>query len=136
MKFNKLLNAKNLKSTPQRILILNVILKNGHIDIEEIYKKVSEVIPSISIATIYKNLKLLVDTGIVKEVNISSFKTLYELNTNPHFHLICKKCKKILDVNIEDKKVKEFFVQVIGKDVESYEVNVYTKCRECKDKNN
>ena len=136
MKFNKLLNKKGLKSTPQRILVLNVILKSGHIDIEEIYKKVSEVIPSISIATIYKNLKILVNAGIVKEVNISSFKTLYELNTNPHFHSICKKCKKIIDVDIEDKKVKDFLFQVIGKDIESYEVNVYTKCRECNNKVN
>ena len=134
MKFNKILNEKGLKSTPQRILILNVILNNGHIDIEEMYKKVNEAIPSISIATIYKNLKMLVEVGIVKEVNISSFKTMYELNTNPHFHSICKQCKKIIDVNIEDEKIKDFLSQIIKTDIESYEVNIYTKCKECENK--
>ena len=132
MKFNEILNKKGLKATPQRLLILNIIYKAGHIDIEHIYKEVNVIISSISIATIYKNLKILVDAGIVKEVNISSFKTMYELNIQPHIHSICKTCKRIEDINIEDELVKNFLFEILDQHIEAYELNVYTKCSKCK----
>lgn len=131
MKFNKILNEKGLKATPQRLLILNIVYESGHIDIEEIYKKVVEIIPSISIATIYKNLKILVNAGIVKEVNINSFKTLYELNTLPHIHSICKECKKITDININHDRVKKFLSKIINNKIDDYEINIFTKCSQC-----
>ena len=131
MKFNKILNEKGLKATPQRLLILNIIYESGHIDIEEIYKKVVKIIPSISIATIYKNLKILVNAGIVKEVSISSFKTLYELNTLPHIHSICKKCKKITDINIKHDKIKKILRKIIDNEIDDYEINIFTKCSQC-----
>jgi len=111
---------------------LDILFKSGHIDIEEIYKNVREIIPSISIATIYKNLKILVEAGIVKEVNINSFKTLYEVNTKPHIHSICKECKKIIDINLTNDEIRDFLQKIVQKEIESFEINIFTKCDECK----
>ncbi len=132
MKFDKILKNRGLKATPQRILILNIIANNGHIDIEEIYNKIKKIIPSISIATIYKNLKILVDKKIIQEVNISSFKTLYEVNTSDHIHVICKKCKKIIDVNIDKKELSKDFKDKLKIDVEDFEISLFTICQDCK----
>lgn len=132
MNFNKLLNEKGLKATPQRLLILNTIKDGGHIDIEKIYEKINKIIPSISIATVYKNLKLLVDKGIIKEVHINSFKTLYEVNTSFHIHLVCKKCKKITDIEVNEKSIFSFFNKLVKEDVENFDVTGYYICENCK----
>ncbi len=131
MNFDKILKQRGLKATPQRMLILNIIGKSGHVDIEEIYKKVKDIIPSISIATIYKNLKILVNKNIIQELNISSFKTLYELNTSEHIHIICKNCKKIIDVNIDKLEFKKYFKDKLDIDTEDFEINLFSICNNC-----
>ncbi len=132
MDFHKKLREKGLKATPQRLLILNIIKEGGHIDIEDIYNKLKKIIPSISIATIYKNLKLLVDKGIIKDVNISSFKQMYEVNTKEHIHLICKKCRKIYDLDFREIDIKNFIEKKIDDKIDKIEINVFFLCEKCK----
>ena len=132
MDFHKKLRDKGLKATPQRLLILNIISEGGHIDIEDIYNKVKTIVPSISIATIYKNLKLLADKEIIKEVNINSFKQLYEVNTKEHFHLICKRCKKIFDVDSDNIKIKNIVEDKVKNTIDKIEINAYFLCNNCK----
>ena len=130
--FHRLLREKGLKATPQRLLILNIIKEGGHIDIEEIYDKVKKIIPSISIATVYKNLKLLLDKGIIRDVNISSFKQMYEVNTKDHIHLVCKKCRNIYDLDFGEMDLKKFIEDNINNKIEKIEVNVFFECNNCK----
>ncbi len=134
MNFNNVLRKKALKATPQRLLILDIINKRGHVEIEELYKNINKIIPSISVATIYKNLKLLTEKKIVKEVNINSFKTLYEVNTSPHIHFICKNCNKIFDIEIQKKEIKSYFKKIINTEIDEVEVTLYSKCNSCKKK--
>jgi len=131
MDFHKKLKDKGLKATPQRLLILTIISEGGHIDIETIYNKIKKIIPSISIATIYKNLKLLVEKGIIKEVNISSFKLLYEVNTTEHIHLICKNCKKIFDMEINNTEFKKLLENNIQNKIDKFEINAFIICKNC-----
>ena len=130
--FKKILKEKGLKATPQRLLILNVIQKNGHIDIEKIYSKITEILPSISIATVYKNLKTLIDADIVQEVNLKSFKTLYEVKKEEHIHLICKQCKNVYDLILKKEDLKKYFKNFLSKEIDDIEVCIYSKCDNCK----
>ena len=122
------LENSKLKVTPQRLAILKELEKKGHASIEEIYEKIKTIFPSISLATIYKNINALRDEDIISEVCLHQ-KPKYELKKEPHAHFICKKCGKVLDIP---------FNEIIAKEIEktypdSYkELYIYGICEECK----
>jgi Fe2+ or Zn2+ uptake regulation protein len=128
-----LLKDNELKSTFQRLSILESIDKNGHMSVDDIYDKVIEVHPSISLATIYKNITLMTEKGVLTEVPIAESKAKYELSKMDHIHLICTKCGKV-----EDKECREATSSVIGEltNKENFvlnkrQINLYGLCSSC-----
>ncbi|MDR0408326.1 MAG: transcriptional repressor [Campylobacteraceae bacterium] len=99
MDFISLLKSKNLKATPQRLSVLEVLDKNGHPTMEEIYEEIKREFPSISLATVYKNINTLRESNTVIEINTQNGKTRYDIYVKPHTHIICKKCGSIRDVD-------------------------------------
>lgn len=100
--FEKLLKDNNLKITPQRLAILKEIQRFGHIGIDEIYENIKENNPSMSLATVYKNLTFMQEAKIIDEVKLPNQKQRYELVKNPHIHLVCEKCGSITDMEMKD----------------------------------
>jgi Fe2+ or Zn2+ uptake regulation protein len=78
--------------------------------VEEIYEKVKQKLPRITKATVYKNLKVLVDNGLIKEVNIKGVSR-FEPKMEPHHHIICKTCGKIID--FESKELTDYALKMI-----------------------
>jgi Fur family peroxide stress response transcriptional regulator len=92
----------NIKLTPQRIAILDYLEGNkSHPSAEQVYRHISKQFPSISYATVYNVLNVLVQLGFIKELSIDPDKKRFDPDTSQHHHLICVKCKKIIDVNME-----------------------------------
>jgi len=110
--FYKLLKDSGLKVTPQRSAILEVLEKEGHISVEKIFETLKHSFPSLSLATIYKNMITLQEYGIVKELKISGHKNNYEIVQEDHHHIVCQKCGKISDVHIDmDNSLKEISIK-------------------------
>ena len=124
-----LLKANNLKATIQRGTILKSIDSMGHMSIDEIYSAVKREYPTLSLATIYKNIILMVEHGIIAEVPISGKKPKYELKKSDHIHLICEACGTIEDMKIT--KSKEQVLSVENFKVQNMQINLYGVCREC-----
>jgi len=130
----KLLNEFGLKATPQRLDILSAIEKLGHANIDEIYKIVKKSNPTISLATVYKNITALVEKSLLKEVALNNFKSKYELSKDKHSHLICKVCGNVKDIGLNSQ------ISNIAKDLsnkenfnfEDIELNIYGVCNSCK----
>jgi len=128
-----LLKESGLKATFQRMHILEVIEKYGHMSIESIYDEVVKVHPSLSLATIYKNIILMVEKGVVVEVPISGLKPKYELKKEEHIHLICIKCGEVEDrpCNINTNNI----FNSISKDenfiLKNQQINLYGVCETC-----
>lgn len=99
--FEVQLKEKKLKVTPQRIAILKEIQKNGHIGIEEIYENIKKEHPSISLATVYKNITSMFEANLLREVKVPYHKQRYELACDQHVHIVCEKCGKIEDVHLD-----------------------------------
>jgi Fur family peroxide stress response transcriptional regulator len=97
MDFISLLKSRNLKATPQRLSVLEVLDKNEHPTMEEIYEEIKREFPSISLATVYKNINTLRESDTVIEINTQNGKTRYDIYVKPHTHIICKKCGTIID---------------------------------------
>lgn len=105
--FINLLKTKELKATPQRISVLKELGKKTHPTIDDLYDALRKENPSMSLATVYKNLATLKEKGIVIEVNTAEGKMRYDIYSKPHIHLICQRCGAIEDVDY-DKSLFEY----------------------------
>jgi len=99
--FITLLKTKELKATPQRISVLKELGKKTHPTIDDLYEALRKENPSMSLATVYKNLATLKEKGVVIEVNTTEGKMRYDIYSKPHIHLICQKCGVIEDVDYD-----------------------------------
>jgi Fe2+ or Zn2+ uptake regulation protein len=96
--YDKILRDKELKVTPQRIFILDEIRKMGHASVEDLHERVKDVYSSVSLATIYKNIHLLVEEDVLTEVPVHGRKPVYEINIGDHVHTVCKVCGMVDDL--------------------------------------
>mgnify|MGYP001607470339 CR=1 FL=1 len=125
------------KMTNQRVIILDYLKENyNHPSVEEIFGFVKNKLPRISKKTVYSNLQFLCNEGLIQDVRVKGVQR-YEPQSNPHHHLICRKCGKILDIQSEEllshamkvgKTFRNFFV-------ESTDINFYGICKKCKEGN-
>jgi len=96
-----LLKEKNLTVTPQRVEIMNILSSRGHINIDELYKLVHISFPSISLATVYKNINIMLEKLLLSEVQIPSKKNVYEIRKDEHAHVTCTSCDAIMDIDLQ-----------------------------------
>ena len=69
---------------------------------EEVYVRVKRKIPSISLATVYKNIHLFIESGVFREVSLHHGSLRVETNSEPHYHLVCRRCKSIRDIGAKE----------------------------------
>ncbi len=98
MKHQQLLQHHQLKATPQRVAIIELMHRSGHISIDELYRDIREKFVSISLATLYKNIHSMMSVNLIREVKISGQKTKYEIEKASHAHIVCKECGELKDV--------------------------------------
>ncbi len=103
--FELVLREHNLKATKQRIGILSIMQDMGHINIEDLYKKVKSMFPNISLATLYKNMHLMLENKLLTEVSVKNSKTLYEITKDSHAHVHCENCGKVYDINFDFNQI-------------------------------
>ena len=130
-----LLKENDLKATFQRMNILDVIDKHGHMSVENIYEEVSKVYSSISLATIYKNIILMVEKAVLVEVPIAGKKPKYELSKLDHIHLVCTVCGDVEDKPCieETDKVFHALTDSEGFVLKKRQVNLYGVCASCRE---
>lgn len=131
--FRELCHRHQLAATHQRQVIYETVTSlSGHPSPELIYEKVREKIPSISLATVYKNIRTFLDSGMLREVSLHHGSLRVEPNQRPHHHLVCIHCKSITDfdeagldpVRLRAKPPRGFQVQRIAVDV----LGICAKC--------
>ncbi|AEI15081.1 ferric uptake regulator, Fur family [Flexistipes sinusarabici DSM 4947] len=126
-----LLKNYGLKATPQRTVILREITEAGHINVENLYEKVKEKLPTTSLATIYKNVHSLVESNLLTELFIEGRKTMYEIDKGYHVHLICSKCGRVDDFFMGSEDLIEFFSTYIDNKITLVTANIYYICNNC-----
>jgi len=102
MELLSVLKDRGLKATPQRVAVLRELGKKTHPTMEEMYNGIREENPTISLATVYKNVNLLKEQGMVIEINIPNGKMRYDYLTHPHIHLVCKSCGCVEDLDYDE----------------------------------
>ena len=91
------------KITPQRLAIVNILAKSdGHPSVENIHDQIKKDFPTMSLATVYRNIVLIKSLGEVLELGFPDGSNRYDGNKPyPHPHAVCIKCKKIVDPDLD-----------------------------------
>lgn len=121
------------KLTPQRIAILDYLDGNKeHPSAEEIYRAVAEKFPTMSFATVYNTLDALKRRGMLLEITIDPGKKRFDPDSEPHHHLVCMRCKKVVDIHNKFKLTipssERHGFEIIGDHIEFY--GLCEKCRQ------
>jgi Fur family transcriptional regulator, peroxide stress response regulator len=124
----------DLTATHQRQVIYEAVIATpGHHSVETVFAEVRRRTPSISLATVYNNLRLFVEHGLLREVSPHSSMLLVEGNLEPHHHLICTRCKAVQDLDADDfvnfKKLARQAPR--GFDLSQPLVEVFGLCQRC-----
>ena len=118
----------------QRIAIMDYLLKHyTHPTVDEVYVSLCKDIPTLSKTTVYNTLRLFSEHGAAQMLTIDEKKICFDGNVTPHAHFMCRRCGKLLDVDLTEGAVdylpesKEFRVE---------ETHVYYKgiCKSCAEK--
>lgn len=126
-----LLKNYDLKVTPQRVAIIEELYKNGHMNIDDLYKKLLDRFPSVSLATIYKNINSMVEKLFLSEVKIPNAKTVYELSKNEHAHLVCSNCKAVMDIELDSSDISKQISNLNNFKVNQTDIILSGICQKC-----
>ena len=120
--------AKGVKLTEQRKIIAKVMSSSkDHPDVDELYKRVSNIDPKISIATVYRTIKLFAEEGIVTKHGFKGTKARYEeLSESHHDHLIDIKTGEIIEfVDDEIEELQRKIAEKFGYDLVDHKLELY-----------
>lgn len=123
----------------QREEITKVIKENyNHPTAEEIYMIVKAKDPAVSRSTVYRNLGLLVENGIINKISMQVGADRFDYVREPHNHAICTKCGKIFDFNyeFEYEKIKETVRKQTGIEISKTGIAIEGVCNSCQKINN
>jgi Fe2+ or Zn2+ uptake regulation protein len=134
--FRDLAWQRGLAATHQRHVVYEaVVASHGHRSPEQIYAAVRKRVPSISLATVYNNLRLFVEHGLLREVTPHASTLRVDGNLEPHHHLVCSRCKSVQDIEGEFVDFKRLSRHAPdGFDLTQPLVEVFGLCRRCSTK--
>lgn len=122
------------KRTPQRLAIVKILAKSeDHPSVENIYDQIRKNFPTMSLATVYRNIVLIKSLGEVLELGFPDGSNRYDGNKpTPHPHVICIHCKKIVDPDLDslDEMKKEVALETNFK-ILNHRLDFFGICESC-----
>ena len=122
--------------TKQRAILLEIFRsafeERQHKTADEILKAAKEIMPTISRATVYNNLRSMEDEGIIRRITGENGADFYDASFDLHGHLCCTGCGKITDVGTPE--LYKDLCLITGVPVDSYELKVRYVCEDCRAK--
>ena len=120
--------SKGVKLTGQRKIIAHIMSKSeDHPDVDQLYKRATKVDPKISIATVYRTVKLFEEAGILAKHEFKGGKARYEeISESHHDHLIDVKTGEIIEfVDDEIEKLQKKVAEKYGYDLVDHKLELY-----------
>lgn len=133
MTSRKTLNAAGIRVTNQRALIMEII-RQGHLDADEIYRRAREKEPRLSLSTVYRTLHMLKKLGLVEELHFDEEHHHYEVKpSTEHHHLVCLGCGKVIELNRPlSRYIKGNIPEAKDFDIIDTEVRMTGYCARCR----
>lgn len=130
------LKRTGVRITPQRHAILEFLINSHtHPTADDIYRSLESTYPNMSVATVYNNLRVFRDAGLIKELSYGDASSRFDFSTSDHYHAICNNCGKIVDFHYPGlDEVENFAAHMTGYEVNNHRLEVYGLCPDCKNK--
>ena len=131
------LRARGHRITPQRLTILRMLVEShGHPSVQDIFEKVKVNFPTTSLATVYKTIAVVKELGEVLELEFSTGHNRYDGNKPyPHPHLICVKCKRIVDPQLSSlTDLTQELVSDSGYTILGHRLDFFGICPKCQER--
>jgi len=128
------LKMNGVRITPQRHAILSYLMDTmGHPTADEIYRALEPRFPNMSVATVYNNLKMFIEAGLVRELTYGDSSSRFDADVSNHYHIICEKCGKIEDFTYPSlDEVERKAEEVTGFEVHGHRLELYGVCKDCR----
>jgi len=124
-----------LRLTPQREVLLRVLsTAMGHPTADEMVQRVRKVLPTVSHATVYRNLQELVREGLIRTLEVAGTAVQFELNPDDHHHFVCRRCGDVWDVYLSslDVRINRRRTALNGFQVDRRDVQLHGVCAGCR----
>ncbi len=112
---------RKMRSTKPRRVILEELKKvTSHPTADEIYSMVRERLPRVSLGTVYRNLEVMSESGMILKLEMAGTQRRYDGTTSNHYHVRCALCGRVDDLSIQplsdiERKVREISAyEIIG----------------------
>lgn len=120
------------RETRQRQLVLEFVREaTSHPTADWIFEQVKELVPKISLGTVYRNLAVLKEEGLIREIHGIERKAHYESTEDPHGHFICSGCGEIRDVHAMPPLPWHTFKELVGCEVDEQRIEFVGTCAAC-----
>lgn len=114
---------KNRRHSLKRDKVLTTLKhQHGALSAADLHKK----LPELDLTTIYRNLEVFVEDGLVKKLDLGRGESLYEYTKEPHHHAICDDCGEIIHFDLPEEDVRKL-VNIKGFEIDSVEVTLHGK---------
>ncbi len=121
-----------LRNSKQRDAVLrNLSERFDHPTAEDVYLDLKRDMPSISLATVYRNLKLLESEGMIIKITTDD-SDRFDGHTHEHYHFTCKDCKRVLDLELKDGTDLNNLTKDFGGTITSHALMFFGICPDCK----
>ncbi len=91
----------NMRLTTQRQIILEELSKvTSHPTANEVYDMVRKRLPRIGLGTVYRNLELMAENGVIRKLEVGGTQKRFDATTTPHYHIRCTGCDRVEDIMI------------------------------------
>ena len=117
--------------TRQRELIYHIVTeKPEHRTAEEIYTLAKEQMPSLARGTVYRNLGVLVQEGLLRKLEMPDAPARYDRECTPHPHLVCRYCGRVEDLTMPEGLLDPL-AKTLGVTLTGYDLKLYHICPTC-----
>lgn len=123
-----------MKYSKQRNMILKTVSENPiHPNADQVYSQIKEQNPTISLGTVYRNLNLLSEIGLLRRISVPNGSDRFDGRLDRHFHIICENCGKVTDVeNNLELDIETYVESKSGYKVKEIDVVMFGLCPDCK----
>lgn len=133
-----MLQQASLRITKQRQLILDELCKlTSHPTADELYYLLRKKMPRISLGTVYRNLEILSDQGLIQKLDIGGTQKRFDGNATTHYHIRCTKCGRVDDLDLPtDSNIEKEASKVTDFQILRHRLEFSGICPDCKPKKN
>ena len=120
------------RSLQREMIKQNLLSRYDHPTADMVYQSIREELPNISLGTVYRNLRFLVDQGDALSLKLGDGREHFDGHVEPHYHFICTKCGDVEDIFMDELNICEEAAKHCSGEIKGHSTYFYGLCKNFK----